>query len=66
MMTYPEAGKGSAPRKARDDAAYASGWERIFGNQIGNQILLLNLVHQQKIKSKQFLTNYSLLLHRND
>lgn len=26
-----EAGKGSAPRKARDDKAYANGWDRIFG-----------------------------------
>lgn len=29
-MTQAEAGKGSAPRKNRDDLAYAEGWERIF------------------------------------
>lgn len=28
-----EAGKGSAPRKARDDKAYANGWDRIFGTK---------------------------------
>ena len=28
-----EAGKGSAPRKARDDKAYANGWDRIFGSK---------------------------------
>lgn len=28
-----EAGKGSAPRKARDDKAYSSGWDRIFGSK---------------------------------
>lgn len=30
-MKYSEAGKGSAPRKAQDRDAYASGWDRIFG-----------------------------------
>ena len=28
---YSEAGKGSAPRKGRNDSAYAEGWDRIFG-----------------------------------
>lgn len=27
------AGKGSAPRAKRDDAAYASGWDRIFNKE---------------------------------
>ena len=26
-------GKGSAPRDKRDDAAFASGWDRIFGKK---------------------------------
>ena len=26
-------GKGSAPRKQRNDAAYASSWDRIFGKK---------------------------------
>lgn len=30
-----EAGKGDAPRKARDDKAYSEGWERIFGANHG-------------------------------
>lgn len=29
-MSQAEAGKGSAPRKNRDDLAYAEGWGRIF------------------------------------
>ena len=28
-----EEGKGSATRKARDDKAYANGWDRIFGSK---------------------------------
>ena len=43
MMTYSEAGKGSAPRKARDDAAYASGWERIFGNKMNIDLNTLEI-----------------------
>lgn len=27
------AGKGSAPRAKRDDAAYASNWDKIFGKK---------------------------------
>lgn len=30
-----EAGKGDAPRKARDDKAYSEGWDRIFGAKRG-------------------------------
>ena len=43
MMTYSEAGKGSAPRKVRDDAAYASGWERIFGNKMNIDLNTLEI-----------------------
>lgn len=32
-MSQAEAGKGSAPRKNRDDLAYAEGWERIFATK---------------------------------
>lgn len=32
-MSQAEAGKGSAPRKQLDKAAYDSGWDRIFGNK---------------------------------
>jgi len=28
-----EAGKGSKPRKGRDDKAYATGWDLIFGSK---------------------------------
>ena len=28
-----DGGKGSAPRKQRDEAAYAAGYDRIFGNK---------------------------------
>lgn len=28
-----EAGKGSKPRKGRDDNAYATGWDLIFGSK---------------------------------
>jgi hypothetical protein len=28
-----EAGKGSKPRKGRDDKAYATGWDAIFGSK---------------------------------
>jgi len=28
----PQNGKGSKPRKNRNDEEYASNWERIFGN----------------------------------
>ena len=28
-----EAGKGSKPRKSRDDKAYATGWDAIFGSK---------------------------------
>jgi hypothetical protein len=30
-MSQHEAGKGDAPRKGRDEKAYAEGWSRIFG-----------------------------------
>lgn len=36
-MTYAEAGKGSAPRKAQDQEAYSTGWDRIFGKKNENQ-----------------------------
>jgi len=29
-----EAGKGDSPRIGRDDSAYSSGWDRIFGKKI--------------------------------
>jgi len=32
-MAGNEAGKGSKPRKGRDDKAYSSGWDRIFGSK---------------------------------
>lgn len=32
-MTQAEAGKGSAPRKQQDKAAYDAGWDRIFGKK---------------------------------
>lgn len=32
-MSQAEAGKGSAPRKNRDDLAYSEGWERIFATK---------------------------------
>lgn len=32
-MSQAEAGKGSAPRKAKDDKAYNEGWDRIFGSK---------------------------------
>jgi len=32
-MTHHEAGKGSAPRKQQDKAAYDEGWDRIFGKK---------------------------------
>lgn len=28
-----DGGKGSAPRKKRDDEAYSKGWDAIFGTQ---------------------------------
>lgn len=28
-----DGGKGSAPRKQRDDEAFRQAWERIFGNK---------------------------------
>lgn len=31
IWTYSMAGKGSAPRKGRDDKKYAQNWDRIFG-----------------------------------
>ena len=30
---YSEAGKGSSPRKQRDDDAYKKNWEAIFGKK---------------------------------
>lgn len=36
-MTYAEAGKGSAPRKAQDQEAYSTGWDRIFGKKHEDQ-----------------------------
>lgn len=32
-MSQSEAGKGSAPRKNRDDLAYSEGWDRIFATK---------------------------------
>ncbi len=32
-MSQAEAGKGSAPRKNRDDLAYSEGWDRIFATK---------------------------------
>jgi len=31
------AGKGSAPRKGRDDKKYAASWDAIFGNKTGQE-----------------------------
>lgn len=36
-MTYAEAGKGSAPRKAQNQEAYSTGWDRIFGKKHEDQ-----------------------------
>lgn len=36
-MAQSEAGKGSAPRKNRDDKAYNDGWDRIFGKKPKDQ-----------------------------
>lgn len=33
MSKHSEAGKGSGPRKMRDDNAYSEGHERIFGKR---------------------------------
>ena len=33
-MKYSEAGKGSAPRKNRDNTAYQDNYDRIFGKKI--------------------------------
>ena len=33
------AGKGSAPRAKRDDAAYASNWDKIFGKKEKQDVL---------------------------
>lgn len=43
-----EAGKGSAPRKKRDDDAYSKGWDAIFG---GNK--KQKLTEEQKHKNKE-------------
>lgn len=32
-MSSWHGGKGSAPRKGRDDKAYAENWEKIFGSK---------------------------------
>ncbi len=34
MSNQAEAGKGSAPRKAQDQNAYADNWDRIFGKKV--------------------------------
>lgn len=36
------AGKGSAPRKGRDDTKYASNWDTIFGNKSGHEVVKAN------------------------
>lgn len=33
MTRQSEAGKGSGPRKMRDDGAYSEGYDRIFGKR---------------------------------
>lgn len=32
-VTMSDGGKGSAPRKTRDDEAYSKGWDAIFGRK---------------------------------
>ena len=34
----PQNGKGSKPRKERDDKAYASNWDRIFRQKSDNSL----------------------------
>jgi len=43
------AGKGSAPRKGRDDSKYASNWDRLFGNKSGQEVV-------QENKYEEFMT----------
>lgn len=35
-------GKGSAPRSKRDDAAYSSGWDRIFNKEKKDELARCN------------------------
>lgn len=48
-VTMSDGGKGSAPRKKRDDEAYSKGWDAIFGKKTEHE--KADTRHRDELKS---------------